>query len=86
MRVKVCSSSPIPIRAAVLCESGRPLRIECLELEGQRQDKVLVRLLASGICHTDIDFCDSGGGSRGADVSMAAWAVVTMAMGGMVAM
>ena len=61
MQVKDRSSSVIAIRAAVLREPGRPLRIEKLEMEGPREDEVLVRLVASGICHTDIDFCDSGG-------------------------
>jgi aryl-alcohol dehydrogenase len=51
----------IPIRAAVLRTPGRPLKIERLEMEGPRDDEVLVRLVASGICHTDIDFCESGG-------------------------
>ena len=32
------------------------LEIESLELEGPRDDEVLVRLVASGVCHTDIDF------------------------------
>jgi aryl-alcohol dehydrogenase len=27
-------------------------------MEGPRDDEVLVRIVASGICHTDIDFCD----------------------------
>lgn len=44
------------IRAAVMCEGGRPLEIESLELEGPRDDEVLVRLSASGICHTDISY------------------------------
>ncbi len=30
-------------------------------MEGPSDDEVLVRLVASGICHTDIDFCESGG-------------------------
>jgi aryl-alcohol dehydrogenase len=30
-------------------------------MEGPCDDEVLVRLVASGICHTDIDFCESGG-------------------------
>lgn len=47
------------IEAAVLRRKGGPLRIESLEMEGARDDEVLVRLVASGICHTDIDFCDS---------------------------
>ena len=50
----------VRIHAAVLREAGLPLRIETLELEGPREDEVLVRLAASGICHTDIDFCESG--------------------------
>ena len=51
----------IPIRAAVLRTPGRPLKIERLEMEGPRDDEVLVHVVASGICHTDIDFCESGG-------------------------
>jgi aryl-alcohol dehydrogenase len=46
------------IQAAVLRKNGRPLKIESLEMEGPRDDEVLVRLVASGICHTDIDFVD----------------------------
>ncbi len=42
------------IEAAVLRRKGGPLRIEPLELEGPRDDEVLVRIAASGICHTDI--------------------------------
>ena len=50
----------IPIRAAVLREPGSPLKIESLEMEGPREDELLVRIVASGICHTDIDFCEGG--------------------------
>jgi aryl-alcohol dehydrogenase len=46
------------IQAAVLRRKGGPLQIETLELEGPRDDEVLVRLVASGICRTDIAFCD----------------------------
>jgi len=46
------------IQAAVLRKKGGPLRIESLEMEGPRDDEVLVRLVASGICHTDITLCD----------------------------
>ena len=46
------------IEAAVLRKKGGPLKIESLEMEGPRDDEVLVRIIASGICHTDIDFCD----------------------------
>jgi aryl-alcohol dehydrogenase len=46
------------IQAAVLRKKGGPLEFESLELEGPRDDEVLVRLVATGICHTDIAFCD----------------------------
>jgi aryl-alcohol dehydrogenase len=50
------------IQAAVLRPPGGSLNIESLELENPRDDEVLVRLAASGICHTDIDFLDDGDG------------------------
>jgi len=40
------------IRAAVLRRRGGPLSIETLEMDGPRDDEVLVRITASGICHT----------------------------------
>jgi len=46
------------IQAAVLRKKGGPFRIEPIEMEGPRDDEILVRLVASGICRTDIDFCD----------------------------
>ena len=49
------------IRAAVLRQGGQ-LQIETLELEGPREDEALVRLSASGICHTDIDFIEDWSG------------------------
>ncbi len=54
------SQSLFPIRAAVLRQPGRALRIERLQMEGPRDNEILVRLVASGICHTDIDFCEGG--------------------------
>ncbi len=50
------------IRAAVLRPGGVPLKIETLELEGPRPDEVLVRVVASGICHTDIGMVDDWDG------------------------
>ena len=41
------------IRAAVAFEAGRPLEIEEVDLEGPRQGECLVRLVATGVCHTD---------------------------------
>jgi aryl-alcohol dehydrogenase len=56
------------IMAAVLRRKGGPLRIESLDLEGPRDDEVLVRLVATGICRTDIDFCDHWDRTDGAVV------------------
>jgi len=46
------------IQAAVLRRRGGPLKIESLEMEAPREDEILVRIVASGVCRTDIDFCD----------------------------
>jgi aryl-alcohol dehydrogenase len=46
------------IRAAVLRKKGGPLEIESLTIEGPRDDEVLVRIVATGICRTDIDIID----------------------------
>lgn len=46
------------IRAAVLRNKRGPLTIEPLVLEAPRADEVLVRVVGSGICHTDIAFVD----------------------------
>ncbi len=48
------------IRAAVLRRPGERLAIEELELEDPAENEVLVRIIASGICRTDIDFCEYG--------------------------
>src|ERR687897_1748968 len=42
------------IRAAVLEEFGAPLAVQDVELAGQGPGEVLVRLLACGVCHTDL--------------------------------
>src|SRR2546430_11055414 len=42
------------IRAAVLEEFGRPLVVQEVELAEPRQGEVLVRLVACGVCHTDL--------------------------------
>ena len=46
------------ITAAVLEAPGVPLRVEELDLEAPRRDEVLVRLLASGICRSDLSLLD----------------------------
>ena len=35
------------------------MEIEDIELDGPRDDEALIRIVASGICHTDIGLCDS---------------------------
>ncbi|MBO0681991.1 MAG: NAD(P)-dependent alcohol dehydrogenase [Candidatus Dormibacteraeota bacterium] len=42
------------VRAAVSREAGRHPAIETLEIEEPRADEVLVRIVATGICHTDL--------------------------------
>src|SRR5262249_12676491 len=45
---------PVKGRAAVLEEFGRPLVIDELDLADPRPGEVLVRLIACGVCHTDM--------------------------------
>ncbi|MDH5621307.1 MAG: alcohol dehydrogenase catalytic domain-containing protein, partial [Gammaproteobacteria bacterium] len=40
-------------RAAVAFEARKPLEIEMLDLEGPQAGEVLIRNVASGVCHTD---------------------------------
>jgi len=56
------------IQAAILRKTGRPLKIESIEMEGPQDDEVLVRIVASGICHTDIGFVDDWVETEGAVV------------------
>ncbi len=42
------------IKAAVVFETGGEFKIEEVELSEPRDDEVLVRVVASGICHTDL--------------------------------
>jgi len=41
-------------RAAVLEQFGQPLEVQELDLEEPREGEVLVRLVACGVCHTDL--------------------------------
>lgn len=41
------------VKAAVCWAAGQPFEIEEVDLEGPRQGECLVRLAASGVCHTD---------------------------------
>ena len=46
------------IRAAVLHEPRQPLVIEEVELAPPRDDEVLVRVAAAGVCHSDVRLAD----------------------------
>ena len=51
------------LRAAVLREMGSPVRVEQLELAPPREDEVLVRVAAAGVCHSDLHLADGHLGS-----------------------
>ena len=40
-------------RAAVAWEAGKPLEIEEIEVDGPKAGEVLIRVVATGVCHTD---------------------------------
>jgi aryl-alcohol dehydrogenase len=42
------------IKAAVIRKKGGPFQIETLTLEEPRSDEVLIRIAATGMCHTDM--------------------------------
>src|SRR6476659_5208381 len=42
------------VRAAVLEEFGQPLEVQELDLAEPKHGEVLVRLVACGVCHTDL--------------------------------
>ena len=41
------------VRAAIAMEAAKPLIVDELDLEGPREGECLVRLVATGVCHTD---------------------------------
>ena len=44
----------IKIRAAVVRKQDGPLKIETLHMEGPQDSEALVRIVACGVCHTDV--------------------------------
>ena len=40
-------------RAAVAWEAGKPLEVMEIDLEGPKEGEVLIRNIATGVCHTD---------------------------------
>ena len=51
-------------RAAVAWEAGQPLQIEEIDVAGPREGEVMVRNVATGVCHTD-EFTLSGADPEG---------------------
>ena len=41
------------IKAAVAWAPSQPLKIETIDLEAPKKGEVLVKMIASGVCHTD---------------------------------
>ena len=54
------SKNTTQIRAAVVREKGGPFNLETLTLEAPRRDEVLVKVVATGLCHTDMVARDKG--------------------------
>jgi aryl-alcohol dehydrogenase len=48
------------MQAAVIREAGTPFQIETVTLGAPRHDEVVVRVVACGVCHTDIVVRDQG--------------------------
>ena len=48
------SSKARPVTMAVARQARSPLVLESGEIEGPRPDEVLVRVVATGVCHTDM--------------------------------
>ena len=44
----------VQIRAAVARGAGKDLSIETITLEDPRPDEILVKVVATGVCHTDL--------------------------------
>ncbi len=52
------------IRAAVLHEPGKPLVVEEVELDPPKAREVLVRVVAAGVCHSDLHLAEGALGKR----------------------
>ncbi|MFM2486083.1 S-(hydroxymethyl)glutathione dehydrogenase/class III alcohol dehydrogenase [Celerinatantimonas yamalensis] len=49
----MCSAKPIICQAAVAWEAGAPLKIETVTVAPPKAGEVRIKVLASGVCHTD---------------------------------
>jgi S-(hydroxymethyl)glutathione dehydrogenase / alcohol dehydrogenase len=54
----VTANTELTMRACVLREPGRPVTIETVTLEPPHADEVLVRIVAAGVCHSDVRLAD----------------------------
>ncbi len=52
------------VKAAICWEPNKPLEVEEIDLDGPKAGECLVRLAASGVCHTDA-FTMSGADPEG---------------------
>jgi alcohol dehydrogenase, propanol-preferring len=48
---------PKTMKAAVLYEFGKPLKIEQVSVKNPGENQVLVKVVSSGVCHTDLHAC-----------------------------
>ena len=55
---EVDASGVLEMRAAVLREPGRPVSTETVLLAPPRRGEVLVRVVAAGVCHSDLHLAD----------------------------
>ena len=60
-------------RAAVAFEAGKPLSIEEVDVQAPKHGEVLVRIVATGVCHTDA-FTLSGADPEGEFPGSGMWA------------
>lgn len=58
------------MRAAILYEANTPLQIEDVTVDGPRDDEVLVRVTATGACHSDYHVMDGTWNGRGYPLPM----------------
>ena len=59
-----CIAQVISCRAAVAWEAAKPLTIETIEVAPPKAGEVRIKILATGVCHTDsytLSGCDSEG-------------------------
>ncbi|MCX8125899.1 MAG: NAD(P)-dependent alcohol dehydrogenase [Dehalococcoidia bacterium] len=48
------------VKAAVLYQTGKPMVVEDVELDGPGENEVLVKLVGTGVCHTDLGAQEGG--------------------------